>query len=386
MTSPNQSDTPLVRRVGASFPVRRGWRLAYLRWKAVEGGRTVVRTEMVGKLTAHCGARAFDRLRNETMEAARRKTEELRNGSATATPADKPLAAAVLDFLSIKEGTISDSTMGGYYRTLDGFCAFLRDLWPAQHGTPAPSTVRAVTLQHIDAYKGWRRGQGCKDSTLRNDMIHVCRFFGRCSALGWYGTPPDLTDVAGELRPTEPSPERVENARIFAALADPDPLRRVAFAILAATGMRSGELERMTRAAWAPATMTLEVPPSAERTKRSRRQTGLGPYVAGILDAYLATIPAEPSEPLLPGIGGGHLGDWARKHGLIPKQFRQWFISTLEGWEDPVCPDRIINKLASHAGGRGVGQARAHYSFGVDGRPWVERVDSLLASAASRVE
>ena len=381
------TDTNLLGRVGVCFPTRGGWRVAQLRWKAVVAGRTVTRREKFDKLTANCGARAFDRLKNEAKEAARHKTERLRNGTdETDTPPDKTLQAATLDYLSVMEGTVAESTIDAYTRTLEGFCGFLRDLWPQQHADPPPATVRAVTLAHTDAYMGWRRtdgnGQAVRmDSTLRNDMIRLARFFDRAEALGWRDAP--LACVSDTLKPPDQGPAQVDNERIFAALADADPLRRVALAILAATGMRSGELERMTRAAWDPATRTLQVPPSAERTKRSKRTTGLGVFVAGLLDAWLAEHPAGPDEPLLPGIGGGRLGRWAGTHGLTPKQFRQWFISTLERWEDPICPDRIINKLAGHKGGRGVGDARKHYSFGVDGRPWIERVDGLLASAAS---
>jgi len=384
MTSPIP-DRPLVGRVGVRFRVRNGFRQAFLRWKSAVGGRFKVHLEFFRKVTKSCGTRRWNSLMNDCRAAANIKTAELRGERVSSRPPpDKTVQERITHFLAVHEDIQAEATAEWYRRTLDGFAAYLRDEWPRQFpGEPLPLTVREIMPNHVQGYEGWRKAHGAAEGTIINDLQRIGRFLSWAAAMRWRDVPINTKDPA-LIRPT-PRPDPVSNEQVFAALRWGDDGQRLAMTLLAATGMRDGELARMKRSAWNAATRALHVPPSTEHTKRSERDTGLGPFAAGLLDAWLTAHPDTLDSPMIRGATADRMRYWTRKAGLrCPKQFRQWFCSTLEQWPDPECPDRIINKLMGHVGGRDVGEARRHYSFGVNGRPWIERIDSLLATGVAQ--
>lgn len=97
---------------------------------------------------------------------------------------------------------------------------------------------------------------------------------------------------------------------------------------------------------WDTVNRVLAIPRAErERTKRHGRRFPMGPHGSKLIDGIQASREyCEQGAPLFPGMCSSSLGNWLRPIGLVPKQFRQWFCSTLErlGAED-----RVIDAMGS---------------------------------------
>lgn len=365
------TDTPLLGRVGVACPTVGNWRVAQLRWKAVVGGRIVTRREMVGKLTANCGARQWERLLNEAHEAARRKTEALLSGALNPAPATG-LQAARDAFLGFVEDTSEPCTLDAYTRVMDGFLAFLAGL------PNPPADVAGIEQAHLDGFLAARRqstpGRPLRDSTLRKELSMLSAFFAKAVAWRWRADSPDCGLVRTPPARLASVPE---DSQVFATLADPDPTHRAAFAVLALAGLRNGELTHLPASAWLRERSRLEIPDSGSgRTKLHARTLPIGPTLAAALD--LLTLGLPDGAGMIQPERDYTLGRWLAPHGLTPKLLRRWFLASLER---AGCPDYTIRALMGHAPD---GTRAAYSGFRAsDAEEWMLRLDRKVAAVAT---
>jgi len=367
-------DTPLLGRVGVSRRTRGKWRELYRRWTCVSGGKELERQEFFGKLTVGCGKRQWERLENEGQERARHKAEELRTGTGQATAPAMGLQEGTLAFLCHIEDKWELGTVDAYQRLLDAFLAFLA-------GQPnPPATVAAVTQQQVDLFAAWRQsgggaGRPLKDSTLRGEMFMLGAFFK--TAVKWKWGPnalemPEYTAVVA--RTVVP-----EDEEVFAALAEPDPVRRAAFAVLALTGVRSDELMGMPASAWQPGRMRLDLPETGTgRTKIHGRVLPVGPTLAGALDVLTLGVP--DGFGVIQPPGAGTLNRWLKPYRLTPKLLRRWFCTSLERMG---CPDYAIRRLMGHSAGATRGAYSGYRAS--DAEEWMLRLDAKVREGVTTV-
>ncbi len=149
---------------------------------------------------------------------------------------------------------LSPSTITGYGRALASFWRWVEDKYP-QVTLVADIDPRL----HVTAWRDWRRGQGIADSTINTELCAVSQWLRFCGDRRWI-----LAEIAAvkvdrptvtHPRPTILSIQEVRN-RIA---AQPDQFRKTVLTVLAATGLRQGELRSLPHDAYDQDLSTIHV-------------------------------------------------------------------------------------------------------------------------------
>jgi integrase len=191
--------------------------------------------------------------------------------------------------------------------------AALRELGTFVAGRfPEVTAVAALRRTHLEAYKTWlaerplkRPGKGrtLHRASIRNRLSALGVFFARLLEWGSADAPISRLLFAGDLpildRPLPRFLDDPSSAQLLrAARADDDPFVRLVVELLARTGMRKGELIRLTvdavvqigSAHW------LRIPVGK---LHSDRYIPLHPHLKTLLDAWLRTRPPDLRSDLL---------------------------------------------------------------------------------------
>jgi integrase len=269
---------------------------------------------------------------------------------------------------------ISPATAKHRETVAEKFISYLGEHWPAIR------TMDKLTQEHVAAWRAWRAGN-VMQSTLATELIFLQSWFDRAARERWTWIHLQANPKGdGRVKmPAKSRPDIAANEQVHAVIArQGDPMRRAAVALLAATGLRQGELRGLTIEDYDPTERVLVVPPGdRESTKHHGRTLPLGPVAAAALDAWLAVRPVDGVGLLCRPDGRPQdtpINQWFNESGLTPHDLRRWFCTTLERAE---CPDYIIAYLMAHT----VGKVRRRYSgehLASVTRPWMERVDEAI--------
>ena len=314
------------------------WLLGGRLWRKSSGIRTGPRP----------GQRERDRGMNAARAAADDLSRELTTGAKPVEPA--PIGRAVLEYLASIDGVQAASTVDAKARILN-YLGSMEVL------------VTDLTAEEIQKWAD-RRTQDVREATVGAELCAFGAFFDWAFRRGYMPAVP----LMPRIRPVRARPLAVEDDQIRSTIAaQPTEARRLAARMLACTGLRAGELMRLPAAAVVlnGDGACIHVPPtSTERTKRHERQIPVGPRLMAEIG------PSREGDRLIPEIHASFLGLWCKP--LMPKQFRQWYLSTLEALG---CPDYVIRALLGHRQDR----VREAYSFRLaDAKPWCEKVENIV--------
>ena len=177
-----------------------------------------------------------------------------------------------------------------------------------------PDVTRVADLRrsHVEAYRIWlaerplkRHGKGptLHRASIRNRLTAIALFFERLMEWTAEDAPASRLLYAGDLptldRPLPRFLDDAASARLLrAARADEDPFVRLAVEVLARTGMRKGELVRITVDAVVPigSAYWLRVPVGKLHTDR---YIPLHPQLKAMFDGWLASRPPDLRSDML---------------------------------------------------------------------------------------
>ncbi len=366
----------LIGHVGLWPRPNRDGSLTYtLRWRVSDGqGGAKVRIERACKTERKPTATSTREWERQARMLAFKKEQELRDPDSPGTAMRITLPEAANHHLSWAEGDgshappIAGSTLDARFRVVWGFVEYVQ----AEYADV--QYVKALTRKHTASWAHWRAAQ-VADSTRNTELAHLGAFLRYCRDHGFTDRELPLRDHRAPIG--EALPMAIEDHEVRGAIfSQQDPIRRAALFTLAATGMRNRELVGLCVRGWDAANRILTIPKAErERTKRHGRRFPMGDYAARLIEDVQASRDfREQGAPLLPGIRPPSLGNWLRPMGLVPKQFRQWFCSTLERLD---AEDRVIDALMGHAGSK----TRRAYSFRLsDARPSMAMVEAILTA------
>jgi len=316
-----------------------------LRWLA--GGRLWRKTSGI-RTGPRPGQRERDRGMNAARAAADEFSRELTTGAKPIEPA--PIGRAVMEYLASIDGVQAASTVDAKARILN----YLGSMGVL---------VTDITADEIHKWAELRK-QHVKEPTVGAELCAFGAFLDWAFRRGYLPAVP----LMPRIKPKRACPLPVEDARIRDVIeSQPTPARVLAVRMLACTGLRAGELMHLPASAIHANGdgVFIHVPPtSTERTKHHERLIPLGPRLMAEIG------PRREGDRLIPEIHASFLGLWCRP--LMPKQFRQWYLSTLEVVG---CQDYIIRALMGHR----QDPVREAYSFRLaDARPWCEKVEQIV--------
>lgn len=207
---------------------------------------------------------------------------------------------------------------------------------------------------------GWRwerAAEGIQPNTLYCEMATIKSFLRWSWEQGYLRRPIEIR------MPTCPNPmppvilddERVREVVFWHRDHQPHAQKAAALAVLALTGMRTGELASLPADAYDPETRTLTIPKGQrETTKRHGRVIPVGTRLANILADWCAKHVGEESPPtLFYSIEGKILtrqaNHWLKPLSAKPIDLRRWCINTLHRLRiAQVWVDMIVGHVPNH--------------------------------------
>jgi integrase len=216
------------------------------------------------------------------------------------------LAATMRNYLEQCALTQRPSTLTRNESALRELGIFVADRFPEV------TTVADLRRPHLEAYKSWLAGRPLKRpgrgptlhrASIRNRLSALGVFFERLQEWGAEDAPTSRLLFAGDLpvldRPLPRFLDDPGSARLLrAARADDDPFVRLVVELLARTGMRKGELMRLTVDAVVQigSAYWLRIPVGKLHTDR---YIPLHPQLKQLLDEWLARRPPDLRSDLL---------------------------------------------------------------------------------------
>lgn len=281
----------------------------------------------------------------------------------------------------------AQSTLERRVRTLESFVKYIGESFPFVR------RANQISAKHINGTGkdgepvGWRywreasrEGKPIAATTIRTDFADLRGFLKFCHTQGWRERP--LVFTTPEIENARPKETLIpDTGKIRSALAAlSGTAEGHAVRLLAATGLRIGELRGLFWSDWNPGTRVLHVHPAepnrTERTKRHTRTIPVGPQTAANLAAYKAQRGTDGIDLLFHFRGkpiGQQLTRSLKKLNLTPHDMRRWYISQLER---EGCPEGWLRTLAGHSLGP-VYHAYRRPSIS-DLMPYAEKIDEAL--------
>jgi integrase len=281
------------------------------------------------------------------------------------------------------------------------YCGWAREALPEKSYMKARSLCRSllahlgerahfgdVTQEDLEAWRDWRLRQPgisgglLNQNTVRKELSLMAGIWDYAVARHWAASNPvrySRMAHTGVRPPLAARPRRVfgstEQVHQALALAAGNPTRYAAVYLLAATGIRHGELTNLRKADVDLGNSTVYVRSGGpETTKRHERVIPVG---SGVPEAT-KTLGGH-SEWLLTCMDGHHpltsqLVLWLKPCAMTPHSLRRWYQSTLEDME---APGYIIDGLMGH-----VRPSQDPYQdparWLAKSRKWGEKIDGLL--------
>lgn len=337
-------------------PTRDGTILFYLTWRERTNGGPVRRVaERIAALRTgpHPTRRQVELATGEARQRAYERQQQLEGRVVDMGPPLVPitLLEAIADHCEDLKG-FAESTRTARERNLLNLLDFLELNHP---------TVAGPVDLNVELLLEWARDRRdfVSMNTLATELAHLDGFLADAKLRHWRNVELDTKPVrkAMRIRARYKRPTIVSDETIRAAAGESP-----AAWVLAATGMRIGELCGLPSTAWNAATASIKIPEGEnERTKCHGRELPVGQTTAAKIEQMLTARQTA-----------GEITKILRGHGITAKSCRQWFNSTLERMD---CPDRTIKRLMGHA----QPATQRAYSFQLAQlRPWMERVEKLL--------
>lgn len=273
----------------------------------------------------------------------------------------------------------SESTCDRQERLLAEFIGYVNRTWPRIRRVNQLSLIH-IAGQGKDQYgnavpvgwRHWRANNGIAESTIRTELSDISAFLKFAYDSNWMTQ--KLHFVRPKIEPQSPvilTDERVRYILDF----DLPAHKRMTFLLLAATGMRQGELRALNISAFNSETAEITIPTGEmERTKRHGRSIPLGPKVARELGTWLGHRLEEWMIHTNGHRVATQINRWFKVFGHKPHDLRRWFINTLhkEG-----CPQLWIDRLVGHAP-RNVDAQSYVNPTREDLRGWVAKLEERL--------
>lgn len=270
---------------------------------------------------------------------------------------------------------VAESTVTARLRVLDSFIAFVAETYPDTR------TIWQLSHRHTANWREHRRAIGIADSSLSCECSHLQAFLDFCDRHEWMRTPLRAMprEYRRRLHTRRRPPPAISTKEIREIIRDQKvPHRRDMIRMLAATGVRQGELRSLRMKDWNLDSAVLTVPEGKhERTKLHGRQLPIGPWLARVLNEYAR----DQQEELLifaredgRAWGGSDMNRWLRPSGYRPHDLRRWFYTMLL---DSGCPPHYAKLLMGHA----LSQTEGPYIVGwgpEKARAWMHKLDSLV--------
>ena len=338
-------DTPLVGRVRAepSHKPHRDGSITYrLVWKEHSDG--VERTRHLPLSIATIpkpGKRDIDDARWRAQLAAEKHAEALHGGPAAEMPIE-PLAPrrAADRFLVATRGRLSPHTVRGRKRAVNGFAA-----WVTARGI---ETTDRIAQQDAEAWADERRDH-LRQSSLNCELCHLQAFLSHAWRQRWTAHKIDLAHLKQRVGSIPPEPLLTREVRraLQALHALPDPRKRLAAYLLAATGLRREELAGLPARAWRADARLLHLEGGEGTTKNHRRDIPVGKETARRIHEYLGHRPPEAGEAFWhPPVTSAQIAHWLRAVQLGAQRLRQHFFTRLTNAN---CPTIVAEALMGHA-------------------------------------
>lgn len=282
--------------------------------------------------------------------------------------------------------TRSKGTITSAEAILPRFLHYLGDHFPNTR------SCQQLSAQHINGegeegrplgYRYWRQytsraaagKEPLKDSTMVMELSHISSFIAWCSdpIRGYIVTPfafrrPDISSK----RTWVPSTTRV----VQAIEAQVGLLQKVTLRILAATGIRQGELRHLHISAWSPASGLLVIPEGEkERTKQHARTLAISGETARMLTQHIGD---RTSGYLIERKGcklTSQINTWLRPLQLTPHDLRRWARTELER---AGCQPYAIGDILGHEKGK-IRQAYTPELSEDVARRWLGELEALLS-------
>lgn len=274
-------------------------------------------------------------------------------------------AAAAEAFLAATETGISAHTARGRQRVARAFARW------AQEDRHAAS-MAAIAQQEAEAWVDWRTGQ-VKATSLNTEISHVQALLTWC----WrQRLMPDRIDLH-DARPKHATNGRSaplltrEVRAILGKFTDPD---RLAVELLAATGLRVGELVGLPPSAWRPETGILHLE-GVSATKNHERDLPIGRRMAQRLTDHLAGLQEPAGAFWQPSWTADRLAKRLRRTAAInPHRLRKHFYTFLTYRN---CPTPVADYLMGHTL-RAVDAAYLDHHEAEVERDWLQRLEDAL--------
>lgn len=264
-------------------------------------------------------------------------------------------------------------------RACDAFLRYLELHWPDI------KRFKQLSVQHVKGFREWRlsepkpNGKARSPNSVRHEM-------GILRSLWEFALENDYAKTNEAKRARLPAVVETrthvpETETVLAVIHHADPVRRAALYLLAATGMRQGELRGLRGLNFDRDRRTIDIPrtPGTVRraTKQHERVIPLGPGAMRVLAAAAGTGDA----PLLATSKGRPLSSqinaWLKPFKMTPHDLRRWFYTTLESLG---YPQYVIDDLVGHAPSKSAAAYRPKYGTKLETlREAIEKIDAILA-------
>jgi site-specific recombinase XerD len=256
-------------------------------------------------------------------------------------------ATRYLDHIAL---SLARATVHNAEATLREFCHFVAERWPEV------VSVADIQRHHVEEYKSWlaqRPGRGdgtLHRHTIRERLNKLRGFFNRLIEWNWEDAPERPLVFTSDLPiKDEPLPRFLDDGTstklLRAARQDDDPFVRLCVELLARTGLRKGELLRLTVDAIVQigSAYWLRVPVGK---LHNDRYIPLHPQLKELLDRWLATRPEALRSNLM----------FVERGRPIPAYRVERAVRKAAGAAglDPISPHQLRHTLATQAINRGM--------------------------------
>lgn len=284
-------------------------------------------------------------------------------------------------YLMWSEQNEAPATYLGRVRACRAFMAFIRTRYPKKK-------FRSLSVKHVSQFRAWRlgllksNGKSRNPNSVRAEMMTLRDLWKMAKGQGYCKA--NVARKAKLPHAHAASSHVPETELVLQVIREADtPLKRAALYLLAATGMRQGELRGLRVEHWDRTARLLRIPspdgPRRRQTKRHQRDVPIGPGGERVL-AELA--PVEGGPLLVNGEGkalGTQINAWLKPYRVTPHDLRRWFYTRLSKAK---APPYIIAHLVGHA----IAKSEAPYvpdgsACLEDLRAAIMLVESLLAPA-----
>ena len=237
---------------------------------------------------------------------------------------------------------LAQSTANERERHLLGFMEFV--------GSNYPKTRNIWQLSHRHTYR-WRehrRASGILDSTLAKECAHIQAFLDWCDspARGWMRKKLYVLPQAERRQlHTQPRQHHIPSDKAVQKAAGASQM----IFVLAATGIRQGELRDLRVNHWDMEENVLQIRPSGqERTKKHYRDVPVGPKLGGILNtisiARYGELPMFTAQNDMP-MTSNEVHRIVKPFGFTSHDLRRWCMTKLI---DTGCPHPYAMLLLGH--------------------------------------